>query len=445
MTGAQDVGTPIEEPSTNWNAFLKNHFGPAMIWALLGVGSSHIILGPTFAGVFGLVAIWYIAFVYAVKYGAWELGIRYFYGTGKNVLEGYRELPGPKDWAVWVSLAVIIMAVILNTAAVGVGAAAFGLMVYQIDIALMYTLIVAVSTILVIGTNYSVLEKFLLSFVVLLIVMSGLAVLFGPPSMDVISATAFDFPAPTDPMFLALFAAVAGLVPTGVSSVFYLGSWSITKNRGLQQMVDRDMDPEDEEVATLMSNWLKVGLRDWKIAYAFSFLFLFFMLVLAANIFYPEPPADEDLAIRMGEILGGAFGAWSFYIVLIGAFAALWSTVIAGIDGGSRASVNLLNTLISGREFEMETWRRIIAIGFAVASAIPILLVGTLPVTLVVVLGTTLLIIEIFIYPANLYLVRTQIPEAYQPSSIHMVYYVVAIVIMVILAIIGAAGMAGVF
>lgn len=70
------------------------------MWALLGIGASHLVVAPTLGATVGLFAIWVFVVVYAVKYGAWELGIRYSYATGENPVAAYSRLPGPNNWAV---------------------------------------------------------------------------------------------------------------------------------------------------------------------------------------------------------------------------------------------------------------------------------------------------------------------------------------------------------
>jgi Mn2+/Fe2+ NRAMP family transporter len=101
MTSDKKENIELNYPDKDWASFLKNHFGPAIMWALLGIGGSHIVLAPTFGGTYGILAIWIYTLVYIIKYGGWELGIRYNYAVGDNLLTGYSRIPGPKNWAVW--------------------------------------------------------------------------------------------------------------------------------------------------------------------------------------------------------------------------------------------------------------------------------------------------------------------------------------------------------
>ncbi|MDY6779873.1 MAG: divalent metal cation transporter, partial [Halobacteria archaeon] len=90
-TGAESDSTDASSlsfPDETWSGFLRNHFGPSVLWALLSIGSSHVILAPTVGARYGIFGVWLFVLVYSVKWGGWELGIRYNYGKGKNPVEG---------------------------------------------------------------------------------------------------------------------------------------------------------------------------------------------------------------------------------------------------------------------------------------------------------------------------------------------------------------------
>ena len=442
----------LEYPESGIKGFLKNHCGPSLVWALLGIGGSHIVLSPTLGGTYGLIAIWILGFIYLVKYGCWELGIRYNYASGNNIIDGYSRIPGPNNWAVWLSLLAIINATIFNTAAVGISAATFAMIGVPLDTIPMYVGLLILTGAILIAMDYEWMERFLLLFVILLVGLIVLSVMYGPPSGDVVGQTLFNVGQLSDAAFIALFASAAGLAPTALSSSLMLGSWSITKNGGAKQVDQKDLDISQEEYDDYISKWIQTGLRDFKIGYLFSFVLIISLAVLSANIFYPSPPSDEDLALQIGQLLSGSFGAWSFYVVIIGAFAALWSTVIAQLDGGSRVVLELVDELsknssilgsVVGGVPTTERANKIVVVLFLIASMIPVIAVGGVPVTLVIMFGLSLIILEVFVYPANLYIVKNDLPEKFQPSTKKVQYYLIAIGLMVLFGILGAAGQLG--
>lgn len=430
----------LEYPDESWTGFLKNHFGPSIVWALLGIGGSHIVLGPTMGSLFGLFAIWLVTLIFLVKYGAWSLGIRYNYTVGKDLITGYKDLPGPKNWALWLSALVILTAVIVNTAAIGLSGAAFLLMYLPLSLIEAYALLIILTVLLVAGTNYSMLERILMSFIIIFVVLIVLGALLGPPSADVIAETTFDVPDLLTSPYLVVFAGAAGLMPTLISSSLFLSSWSLTKNVGLKD--PRAANLAEEEYDEFVSSWLRTGLRDFRIGYLFSYVFLIAMVVLAANVLYPGVPGDQDIEIAIAEIFTETYGEWAFHIVIIGALAALWSTVITALDGGSRAILKILDEMNVSPGHNQE--RRILVVVLAVLSALPVIIVGQVPVTLVVLLGVLGLVLEVYIYPANLYLVLNKVPEKHRPSRQTIILYLTAIGIFALFAILGAAEQAGI-
>ncbi|WP_237713342.1 Nramp family divalent metal transporter [Halococcus hamelinensis] len=429
----------MELPSEDWIGFFKNHFGPSMMWALLGIGSSHIVLAPTFGASFGLFAIWAISFIFLVKYGAWALGIRYNYTVGKDLIAGYKDLPGPGNWALWASAFVVLIAVVLNTAAVGMAGAAVVAALSSVGQLGAFIVIVVVSTLLVAGTNYTFLERFLFLFIVLFVFLMVLSLLVGLPSMAVVTETTFAVPALLESPFLPVFAAAAGLTPTLINSSLFLSSWSLTKNQGARH--DDVEDSQASEYEDYISAWLKTGLKDFRIGYLLSYLLMVILATLAASVLYPGLP-EGDIAAALGEIFGESFGQWAFYVMMVGAFAALWSTVIASLDGGARVFVNILSEL----EIDVapDRTRRLLVVLFALLSAVPVVVLGQTPTVLIVAFGTAGLLIEVFIYPANLYLVYNHVPEKFRPSSGWLAYYIVAIVCFVGLAVLGGLSQVGI-
>ncbi len=74
MLEEESAGEGLTYPSRDWRGFFREHFGPSMLWALIGIGVSHIVLAPTLGATFGLFAVWVFGLIYLAKYGAWELG-----------------------------------------------------------------------------------------------------------------------------------------------------------------------------------------------------------------------------------------------------------------------------------------------------------------------------------------------------------------------------------
>jgi hypothetical protein len=443
-TGSDGGSTPsvdLEYPSTDWPGFFRNHFGPSMLWALISIGGSHIVLGPEMAATFGLFAVWVFAFIYLAKYGAWELGIRYNYGAGGNPVEAYDQLPGPKNWMQWFSVFVFGVLYVAITASVGMSTAALVAALTPFSVPIAFVLLVVGAGVLVFYARYSLLEKVLIGFTAMLGTLLVLGVAVGPPPSDVAAQTLFSLDLSGDRtfVFVALFAAAAGFAPTGFSTSVLIGSWSMAKGQGATQLAERGLDPEDEAHHDYIRSWIQTGRRDFNIGYALSFVFVVAMIVLSVNVLYPEPPGDANFALAVGQILSESFGPWSFWAMMLGAIAALYSTVITLLDGASRAVGDILPMAAENDDLDSDRIRRTVLVAIVVVSSLTVLALGNIPVTFVVFVAALLAVTEIVFYPANWFVVTRNLPEAFHPSRAWTVYYVASLLAVLAFGVMGAA------
>lgn len=433
----------LEYPAEDWAGFVREHLGPSLMWALLGIGGSHIVLAPTLGGLYGLFAVWVVGLVYVAKYGGWELGIRYNYGMGRNPVEGYGDLPGPDHWGQWLTLAIYLVGWTVILAAVGFTSAAFAAaLIPGVTKLNLYIGLIALAMILTLASRYSWLEALMKVFVLALAALILLGIFVAPPSASVVRETTFAVPDVTGTAFLGLFAAIAGYAPTGLSTTVTIGSWSMAKEQGARALRDRDLDPTDERFHDYIRAWMNVGRRDFRIAFGFSFVLIVSMIFLASSVLYPTPPKETNIAIAIGNLLQESVGQWSFYLIVVGAFAALYSTVITVMDGAARVNADVLS-LVLERDVDTERYRRLFILVMGTASIIPILVIGELPITLVIFSAALMAILQVFFYIANYYIVREHLPEPFQPTTWQHVYYVVTIVLVIGFGIMGAMGRLG--
>lgn len=433
----------LQYPSEDWVGFARNHLGPSLLWALVGIGGSHVVLAPTLGGLYGVFAVWIVTVVYLAKYGGWELGIRYNYGVGRNPVEAYGDLPGPAHWGQWLTLGVYLVGWTVILAAVGTATAAFAsALVPGFSLIELYVVLIGAAMTLVLIARYHLIESLMKLFAVALGLLVLLGAFVSPPSPARIEATAFAAPDVTSAAFLGLFAAIAGYAPTGLSTTVTIGSWSMAKRQGARALRDRDVDPTDESYHDYIRSWMRVGKRDFRIAFGLSYVLLVSMILLSTAVLYPTPPQDQNVAIAIANLLRGTFGAWSYYALAIGAFAALYSTVVTVLDGASRVDADVLS-LVLERDVDEDRWRRIFVLYMGFASLLPILLIGQLPVTLVVFSAALMAILQIFFYFANYYVVRKHLPDPFQPTRTQKVYYAVSIALVILFGIMGAMGRLG--
>ena len=428
-------------PSEDWSGFIRDHLGPSVVWALLGIGTSHVVLAPTVGARYGLFGVWLYALVYLVKWGGWELGVRYSYGRGKNPVEGYEHLPGPERWGQWFTFGIYLLLWTNIHGAITATAAAFADAITRTTVGVSlgivpwYVLITAPVAALIYFSRYQRLENLLKASVILLGGIILLAVLVAPPDATTVAETAFNAPDFTNPVFIALFAGLAAYTPIGLSSSVSIGSWSMAKGQGARELDERGLDAEDHR--EYVDAWMRTGLRDFNIAYVLSFILAASAVALSASTLYgtDNVPSGKDVPIAVGRLLQNAYGEWAFYVMLVGAGVAVLSTVVSNMDAVARVCSDTLG--IVGVTDEVERWRRVFVVFIAVFSIAPVLVIGNFPVVLITFSAALVGVFQVFFYVANYYLVRTELPDEFQPSRIRIAYYVIG---MFLVAMFGVAG-----
>ncbi len=438
----------LNVPDESWIGFFRNHFGPGVLWALLGIGASHVILTPQLGSMYGFFGVWIAALVYGVKYGGWELGVRYLYGTGKNPVEGYSQLPGPGRWGQWLTGFIYFFGWTVVLSAVTASTAAFAMAIFPVPegtslLSVFAILIITAGIpVVVFGKQYRWLEWMLKAFVLGLAGLIVLGIFVSPPDPETIAGSLFDVPDVTSTAFLGLFAAFAGYTPTGLSTSVAVSSWSVAKEQGAQALRNQNLDPNSEKFRKYVQSWIRTGRRDFNIGYLFSLFLILCMLSLSASVLYPDPVTDRNVAVRIAGLLEKSFGTWTRIAMLVGVFAALFSTMITVLDAASRVCADVVS-LIRNENGSEETYRKTFAGVICVLSILPVLAIGELPVTLVRFSAALMAVVQVFFYGANFYLVRTELPEFAQPSRTAILYYGASILIVLIFGIMGAVGKLG--
>lgn len=439
--GVEGAGEGLTYPSEDWSGFVRNHLGPSVVWALLGIGTSHVVLAPTVGARYGLFGVWLYALVYLVKWGGWELGVRYSYGRGKNPVEGYENLPGPDRWGQWFTFGVYLLlwtnihGAVTATAASFADAIARTTVGVSLGIVPWYVLITVPVAALVYFSRYQSLENVLKASVVLLGGVILLAVFVAPPDAATVAETAFAVPDVTSPVFIALFAGLAAYTPIGLSSSVSIGSWSMAKGQGARELDERGLDADDHR--GYVGAWMRTGLRDFNTAYVLSFLLAASTVALSASTLYGtgRVPSGEDVPLAVGRLLQNAYGEWAFYVMLAGAGVAVLSTVVSNMDAVARVCSDTLG--IVGATDDVERWRRALVVFIAVFSIAPVLAIGSFPVVLITFSAALVGVFQVFFYVANYYLVRTELPDEFQPSRARVAYYALG---MLLVALFGVAG-----
>lgn len=78
--------------------------GPSFLWMLSAAGSGELLFTPRIAALYGYSLLWALLAAVILKWFInGEVG-RFTVCTGATILEGFKQLPGPKNWSIWLIL-----------------------------------------------------------------------------------------------------------------------------------------------------------------------------------------------------------------------------------------------------------------------------------------------------------------------------------------------------
>jgi Mn2+/Fe2+ NRAMP family transporter len=311
---------------------ILRNLGPGLLLAATSIGGSHIALAPTAGARFGYDLLWLVILAHLFKYHAFEFGPRLALGANMSLLEGYRRLPGPKNWALWTGIVDMCLESIGVLAAVAgftgsILAASFGgaTPLWTVGVVVVAGAMLAIGRyrLLTIATGLMLLG---------LAVGTGIAFFSAPPSPSEVGGGLLpSYPAGS----LLLVAAILGWMPTGVGVSIWHSLW-IREDRRFQP--DPQHAPGTRAYQADRLEKFRRGIRDMRMGYGLSAALAVMFLGLGAAVLRPAGlvPEGVDTALTLSRIYTDRLGAWMEPVFLIVAFAAMFSTTYTVMDGMPR-------------------------------------------------------------------------------------------------------------
>jgi Mn2+/Fe2+ NRAMP family transporter len=383
--------------------------GPGMIMAATAIGTSHIVLAPVAGARYGFDLLWLILFAHLFKYPAFEFGARYAVATETSLIEGFGKLPGPKNWGLFVFLGVTIIQGL--TILAGVMSVTASILVVTVG-GLSYTFWLFVVGIFTIAVHrvggYPALKRGAITMVGVLAAGTVIAFFATPPA-----------PAELGRMFVPgapagstlLVASILGLMPTGINVAVWHSLWAVAH---LEYWKREGTDRQ---------RMLRLSQRDLAVGYGLSAVLGVMLLSLGAVLLRPRGlvPDGIEVALTISRIYTELLGPWMFPVFMMGAFAAMFSTVYSVMDGFPRAFATLMKTLLPGNTFlhgpsNPSYWIFMVVI-FAFSLVTNTLLPN--PVLVVTLVGVVSLLIAPVLYSLNYYCVTRLVDDpSLRPSAV---------------------------
>jgi Mn2+/Fe2+ NRAMP family transporter len=383
--------------------------GPGIIMGATAIGTSHLVLSPVAGARFGYELLWVILFAHLFKYPAFEFGPRFAIARGVSLIEGYREVPGPRNWAVWVFLfttviqGLTVLAAILSVTAAVLYAIVPGPSLHHYVIGLGVVIVALHRT-----GRYPALSLGSKLALGVLAIVSIVAFVAAPPSPAAV-VTALVPRIPDGSLLLML--SIVGLMPTGINVAIWHSLWA------LEHLDTWKKDAPDRPAM------LRLGMFDLKTGYWLSAGLAVIFVCLGAVLLQPRglTPGGVDVAITLSQIYTEILGDWMYPVFMTAAFAAMFSTAYSVMDGFPRTFSSLLKTLRPAnrwlRQAADPAYWLFMALIFLFAIATVLLLPD--PVLIVQYTGVISLLVAPVLFGLNYYCVTRLIDDpAMQPGRL---------------------------
>ncbi|EMB65894.1 NRAMP family divalent metal transporter [Streptococcus mutans] len=323
-----------EEERSTWKSKFKA-MGPGILMASAAVGGSHIVSSTQAGAIYGWQLAIIVLLVNLFKYPFFRFGSQYTLQNNKSLIEGYKE---KGKLYLWVFFIMNIFSAVVNTAAVGILAAAilynifpngFGLSISQLTTVL---IIVTLAMLLIGGYRFlDGLSKWVMTALTLATTLAVVIALFKHREY----APDFTAPSPWQLTALPFIVSLMGWMPAPIEISAINSMWTVEKRKTAKVS-------------------LTDGIFDFNVGYIGTAVLAFIFLALGALIQFGSgqqvKSASAAYIAQFINMYESSFGAWSRLLIAFIAFLCIFGTTITVIDGYSRANNETMRLLFGRKE-----------------------------------------------------------------------------------------------
>lgn len=351
ITNQQGENTSQQIPPTpeGWDRF--KWLGPSFLWMLSAAGSGELLFTPRIAALYGYSLLWALLAAVILKWFINNEVGRFSVCTGATILEGSKQIPGPKNWTIWLILLPQVVVAISTVAGLAGAAATALILVTGGTVKLWTVIIIAVTAAIVFMGQYEVVEK--ISSII------GIG-----RTLAVVAAAIFVFPN------LRQFA--AGLVPqipqnvqyqeilpwlgfmlAGAAGLMWYSYWVEARGYGaasIKQEQPLDFNDIGHEQVKRLQGWVTLMSLSNTLAVVGALLAALAFLILGGELLRPQGlvPKEQQVAEILGSLLGDLWGPFGFWFMVAIVFITFCSTTLSVQDGFGRMFADGTQILLQG-------------------------------------------------------------------------------------------------
>ena len=326
-------------------------YGPGILFASTAIGVSHLVQATRAGSEYGLTLLWAIILANLFKYPFFEYGSRYAAATNESILDGYLKIG---KWSLVLYFIVTLCTMLTVTAAVSIVCAGLLNNILTIDISIPNATLILFGTcfLILFKKKYNLLDnliKILALVMVITTMLSFVLVLINGPTYEKNLFPKFNWDNVSIPFLIALM----GWMPTAVDLSAWNSLWTLEKIKSSRKKPD-----------------FKQIINEFNIGYILSACLAIFFLFLGAYLMFGSTEGFSNNSTLFSTQLIGLYtltiGSWSKIIISISAFAIMFGTTIAVLDGYARTvskSTQLIFKIKSSTKIGYQAWLIFLLIG----------------------------------------------------------------------------------
>lgn len=317
----------MSELASKTKSTLRYAFGPGLILAAAAIGVSHLVQSTRAGAEFGFLLVWAVILANLSKYPFLEFGPRYTVTTKESIITGYRRLG---KWAIWTFGGFTVLTMCVVQAAVTIVSASLAAELTGIELSpWLWSLILLVICILILSRGqYSALDRAIKVIIVVLSISTVIALVVAVMNQG-------SAPRPTPPTIwtdsgIAFLIALMGWMPILIDASAWHSLWILERIK-----------------QTRHSPKLSETLTDFNVGYigaclmALGFLSLGALTMFGSGVDYAS--SGSAFANQLVSLYTQTLGDWTYWIIIICAFTAMFSTTLTVTDAYPRTCAALLN------------------------------------------------------------------------------------------------------
>ena len=349
MSSNTEVREKTSQPPQGASLFKST--GPAVMWALSSVGAGVIFYSPRVSARYGLTFLWAIFMVIIFTWFiSREVG-RYTTVTGKTLMAGFREVPGPRNWVVWIFFIAHMTVITLFVAGQAALAGSMAVLLAPGGRFIWTAGLILLSSGLILFGGYSIVNQ-ASSWLAGILMVAALVMLVRvfPAWSKILNGLVPALPKNVDFFFLLPW--IGFLLVHGVPWFSYWvdrqgygkprKSGQQQGGQGKGQRKGGGQKGKGQSKQQQLKGWVRVMSLMDGLGTALAGLFALVFYILGAQLLGNQQVA-EGLGIgkQMAQAFQSIWGTLGLWIFASTAGIAFWTTVLDGQDGATRMTADI--------------------------------------------------------------------------------------------------------